>query len=161
MDLWLAPRPKSSRSSGLPPKTLRSIFITWLRDNTDSPEVLKAAAPGSQLAGAKPSATFGRSFLRDPQVAAAVRAAPPQPGLDGVDAEFIERFLESAADDEDDLIWSPDYKQALRRRHEARQQQAQIRLATQEPVELDPHLAEQAEIVHQAVLDASSAGAQG
>ena len=26
------------------PKTLRSIFITWLRNNTDSPQILKAAA---------------------------------------------------------------------------------------------------------------------
>ena len=26
------------------PKTLRSIFITWLRENTDAPEILKSAA---------------------------------------------------------------------------------------------------------------------
>jgi hypothetical protein len=27
------------------PKTLRSIFITWLRSNTDAPEILKSAEP--------------------------------------------------------------------------------------------------------------------
>ena len=30
--------------TAIAPKTLRSIFITWLKENTDCPEVLKSAA---------------------------------------------------------------------------------------------------------------------
>jgi len=35
------------------PKTLRSIFITWLRSNTDSPAILKAAAHAMKHSGAR------------------------------------------------------------------------------------------------------------
>ena len=44
------------------PKTLRSVFITWIRDSTDCPEVLKSAAhamkhrPEMQASGAYDSA---------------------------------------------------------------------------------------------------------
>ena len=118
----------------------------------DAARALAALQPG-----ARPSASFGRAFLRDATVVAAVRAAAaPQPGLDGHDVEFLEDFLASALDDDDDLIWAPDYKQALARRHEVRKQNAAIRLATQEPVELDPDLQAQADRVHQAVVEASS-----
>ena len=106
---------------------------------------------------ALPSKTFGRQFLRDASVAAAVRAAAaPQAGLDGFDAAFVDAFLATAADDDDDLIWAPDYKQPLARRHEARKQNAVIRLATQEPVELDPVLQAEADVVHKAVVDAAN-----
>ena len=35
---------KKHAGKATPPKTLRASFITWLRDSTDAPEVLKAAA---------------------------------------------------------------------------------------------------------------------
>jgi hypothetical protein len=117
-----------------------------------------AAARAALPAGLLPSKAFGRSYLRDPGVAAAVRAAPPQPGLDGEDVDFIEAFLRSADDDGDDLTWSPDYKQTLQRRHEQRKEHAADRLANQEPVFLDPVLAAEAERVHQAVVDAAGNG---
>ena len=41
---WVSRLFKRHADVAIAPKTLRSIFITWLRDNTDSPEVLKAAA---------------------------------------------------------------------------------------------------------------------
>ena len=44
---WVSRLFKRHADVAIAPKTLRSIFITWLRDNTDSPEVLKAAAHGT------------------------------------------------------------------------------------------------------------------
>ena len=119
----------------------------------DAAEALEALPDGSLA-----TKCFGRSFLRDPEVAAAVRAAPAQPGLAGEDRVFIEDFLRSACDDDDDLTWSPDYKQTLARRHEQRKEQAADRLANREPVFLDPALAAEAAAVHRAVVDASTGG---
>ena len=35
---------KKLTGTAIAPKTLRSIFITWLKENTDCPEILKSAA---------------------------------------------------------------------------------------------------------------------
>ena len=48
-------------------------------------------------AAARPTASFGRSYLADEAVAAACRAHAPDPGLDGRDVEFLDAFLASAA----------------------------------------------------------------
>ena len=115
-----------------------------------------AAALAALPEGARATASFGRSFLRDPAVAAAVRSAPHQAGLDGEDALFADDFLRSALDDDDDLTWSPDYKQTLQRRHEARKSTAAARLATRDVPVLDPALAAEADAVHRAVANAGS-----
>ena len=116
------------------------------------------AAAAYAAKGALATRTFGKSYLRDPVVAAAVCAAPADPAMNGADTEFLEAFLATASDDSDDLTWAPDYQQVLRARDAARRREAARRLDVQEPVVMDPHLAAEAERVHQAVVAASSEG---
>ncbi len=126
---------------------------------------VNAAAPATGDAAAAYAAkdalatrTFGKSYLLDPVVAAAVRAVPADPAMNGADTELLEAFLATASDASDDLTWAPDYAQVLRARDAARRREAARRLDEQEPVEIDPHLAAEAERVHQAVVAASSEG---
>ena len=126
--------------------------------NAAAPATGDAAAAYAAKGTALATRTFGRSYLRDPVVAAAVRAAPADPAMDGADTEFLEAFLATASDGSDDLTWAPDYQQVLRARDAARRREAARRLDEQEPVEMDPHLAAEAERVHQAVVAASSEG---
>ena len=120
-----------------------------------------AAAYAAKGDDALATRSFGKSYLRDPVVAAAVRAAPADPAMNGADTEFLEAFLATASDDSDDLTWAPDYQQVLRARDAARRREAARRLDVQEPVDMDPHLAAEAERVHQAVVAASSEGEDG
>ena len=124
--------------------------------NAAAPTTGDAAAAYAAKGDVLATRTFGRSYLRDPVVAAAVRAAPADPAMNGADTEFLEAFLATASDGSDDLTWAPDYQQVLRARDAARRREAARRLDTQEPVEMDPHLAAEAERVHQAVVAASS-----
>ena len=126
--------------------------------NAAAPTTGDAAAAYAAKGDALATRTFGKSYLRDPVVAAAVRAAPADPAMDGADTEFLEAFLATAGDASDDLTWAPDYQQVLRARDAARRREAARRLDAQEPVEMDPHLAAEAERVHQAVVAASSEG---
>ena len=114
--------------------------------NAAAPATGDAAAAYAAKGTALATRSFGKSYLRDPVVAAAVRAAPADPAMDGADTEFLEAFLATAGDASDDLTWAPDYQQVLRARDAA------------PPVEMDPHLAAEAERVHQAVVAASSEG---
>ena len=41
---WVKRLFKRHHGQEIAPKTLRSVFITWLRDNTAAPEILKSAA---------------------------------------------------------------------------------------------------------------------
>ena len=41
---WVKRLFKRHHGEEIAPKTLRSVFITWLRDNTAAPEILKSAA---------------------------------------------------------------------------------------------------------------------
>ena len=126
--------------------------------NAAAPATGDAAAAYAAKGDALATRTFGKSYLRDPVVAAAVRAAPADPAMNGADTEFLEAFLATASDGSDDLTWAPDYQQVLRARDAARRREAARRLDEQEPVEMDPHLAAEAERVHQAVVAASSEG---
>ena len=126
--------------------------------NAAAPATGDAAAAYAAKGDALATRSFGKSYLRDPVVAAAVRAAPADPAMDGADTEFLEAFLATAGDASDDLTWAPDYAQVLRARDAARRREAARRLDAQEPVEMDPHLAAEAERVHQAVVAASSEG---
>ena len=129
--------------------------------NAAAPATGDAAAAYAAKGDALATRSFGKSYLRDPVVAAAVRAAPADPAMDGADTEFLEAFLATAGDASDDLTWAPDYQQVLRARDAARRREAARRLDAQEPVEMDPHLAAEAERVHQAVVAASSEGEDG
>ena len=129
--------------------------------NAAAPATGDAAAAYAAKGDALATRSFGKSYLRDPVVAAAVCAAPADPAMNGADTEFLEAFLATASDDSDDLTWAPDYQQVLRARDAARRRQAARRLDAQEPVEMDPHLAAEAERVHQAVVAASSEGEDG
>ena len=126
--------------------------------NAAAPATGDAAAAYAAKGTALATRTFGKSYLLDPVVAAAVRAAPADPAMNGADTEFLEAFLATASDGSDDLTWAPDYQQVLRARDAARRREAARRLDAQEPVEMDPHLAAEAERVHQAVVAASSEG---
>ena len=126
--------------------------------NAAAPATGDAAAAYAAKGTALATRTFGKSYLLDPVVAAAVRAAPADPAMNGADTEFLEAFLATASDGSDDLTWAPDYQQVLRARDAARRREAARRLDAQEPVRMDPHLAAEAERVHQAVVAASSEG---
>ena len=129
--------------------------------NAAAPTTGDAAAAYAAKGDALATRTFGKSYLRDPVVAAAVCAAPADPAMNGADTEFLEAFLATASDGSDDLTWAPNYQQVLRARDAARRREAARRLDVQEPVEMDPHLAAEAERVHQAVVAASSEGEDG
>ena len=126
--------------------------------NAAAPATGDAAAAYAAKGDALATRSFGKSYLRDPVVAAAVCAAPADPAMNGADTEFLEAFLATASDGSDDLTWAPDYQQVLRARDAARRREAARRLDVQEPVDMDPHLAAEAERVHQAVVAASSKG---
>ena len=66
-----------------------------------------AAAYAAKGDAALATRTFGKSYLRDPVVAAAVRAVPADPAMNGADTEFLEAFLATAGDASDDLTWAP------------------------------------------------------
>lgn len=118
------------------------------------------AAMRARDTGALATRTFGRSYLRDPVVAAAVRAEPADAAMNGADTEFLEAFLATALDDTDDLTWAPDYQQVLRARDATRRREAARRLDNQEPVELDAALQAEADRVHEAVAAAGSGGGE-
>ena len=94
-------------------------------------------------------------FIAAAKSIALTRGVAPRPSLLKV---CVVVFLATASDDSDDLTWAPDYQQVLRARDAARRREAARRLDAQEPVEMDPHLAAEAERVHQAVVAASSEG---
>ena len=92
--------------------------------NAAAPTTGDAAAAYAAKGDALATRSFGKSYLRDPVVAAAVRAAPADPAMDGADTEFLEAFLATAGDASDDLTWAPDYQQVLRARDAARRREA-------------------------------------
>ena len=75
--------------------------------NAAAPTTGDAAAAYAAKGDALATRTFGKSYLRDPVVAAAVRAVPADPAMNGADTEFLEAFLATASDGSDDLTWAP------------------------------------------------------
>ncbi|KAJ1457816.1 hypothetical protein M885DRAFT_514293 [Pelagophyceae sp. CCMP2097] len=92
----------------------------------------------ARLGGLSTAQAMGRSLLRDAGAAAQVRSKLLE-GTAMVDeaAAFFDAFLLTALDDADDLIWSPDFKAALQRRHAKRKADAKERLENQAGYDLD------------------------